>query len=71
MKVTITAEWEDGSREESSFPMQEGLSINSQMFVLYIFKLNYVFGQIYRKLPVEEVPLDSGGNAHPESSVVP
>lgn len=53
MKVTLRAEWEDGSVEETQFPMQEGLSINSQMFVLYVWKLNYVFGQLYRHLPVE------------------
>lgn len=58
MKVTIRTEDDDGTVEEHQFPMQEGLSINSQMYVLYVYRLNYVFGQLYRHLPVEEVPLD-------------
>lgn len=58
MKVTIRTEADDGTVEEHQFPMQEGLSINSQPYVLYIWKLNYVFGQLYRHLPVVELPLD-------------
>lgn len=60
MKVTVTAEWDDGSAEEFQFPMQEGLDINDRHFVLYIYKLNYVFGQLYRHLPVEEQHLVFG-----------